>query len=125
MTLVSILPELQIYSKRGRERGEGGRGRERIHLAGAWTFQNIFIPQASSTVHSDTARAVGTSITSADQPLWCILTPLTLCLLLIIFLSLTLTLLNVSADQATVVTSTEVAVTNLQNIKAESYKTEV
>ena len=51
---------------------------------------NVNVPQTTS-VHSDTARAVGTSITSTDQPLWCILTPLTPCLLFIIFLSLTLT----------------------------------
>ena len=82
------------------------------NLAGAWAIQNVSVPQTTA-VHSDTARAVGTSITSTYQPLWCILTSLTPCLLFIIFLSLTLTLLNVSAGQATVVTSTHVALANL------------
>ena len=46
-------------------------------LAGTWAIQNINVPQPTAAVHSNTARGVGTSITSTDQPLWCILTPLT------------------------------------------------
>ena len=82
------------------------------HLTGTRTIQNIYVPQ-STTVGSETLRSVGASISSTDQPLWCILTCLTPSLPLIIFLSFILTLLNVSAGQATVVTSTLVTLSNL------------